>query len=248
MRAEAGAMNDPTPTHTYTRRRTEEVPADRLTDFRLKQLEDAVSRCGESSDQVLIEVRDMSARLAVGTERFGNLNKRIDNVEGAQRWAVIAMLSAFGSLVWQAITSLLHIGPKLIVLMSTLALAGCWPWGSVRGPCESGNVPTVGCTIGGIGSWFTWVGGVALGLAALALAASFFPAIALVATPFRIYLIEAIALSFACVLVGSALLFLGAHPWLLGVALGVVVLGLCWRYRARLRRLLGLGPAKVIHG
>lgn len=239
---------DPTPTHSYTRRRTEEIPPDRLTDFRLKQLEDAVSACSDTSHKVLDALNEMNARLSVGTERFGNVNKRLDDLEGSQRWAVLAMLSAFGSLVWQAITSMIHAGPKLLVIVPILALTGCWPWGSVRGPCEPGSIPTIGCTIGSLGSWFTWSGGIVMGFAALALAASFFPAVAIWLSPIRLYIVEAIALGFAAVLVGSALLFLGAHPWLLGVTLGLVVLGLCWRYRSRLRRLLGLAPSKVTNG
>lgn len=234
--------DDPTP--PYSRRRTEEIPQDRLTEFRLKQLEDAVSLCSTTSGKVLDALNEMNARLSVGTERFDTTNKRLDSLEGDRRWTVMAIISAFGSLVWHAITSVLHAGPKLMLVAAVPLLAGCWTWGSVRG--EACDSPTVGETLGDIGYWFTWGGGLLMGIATLALLASFFPATAVLFSVIRPYLAEAIAIGFASVLVGSSLLWLGAHPWLLGACVVLVLAWFAWRHRARLARLLS--RKKVTNG
>lgn len=236
------------PTPPYSRRQSEQISADRLTDFRLKQLEEAVKLCSDNSTKVIDALNEMGARLAVGTERFGNVNKRIESLEGDRRWTVMAIIGAFASLVWQAIQSLLHVGPRLLIACALPLLAGCWPWGSVRGEGGTGNGHTVGDTLADIGYWFTWGGGLVMGVAALALVASFFPATAVILSVVRPYIAEAIAIGFAAVLVGSSLLWLGAHPWLLGVIIGLVVVGLCWRYRARLSRIFRISETKVNNG
>lgn len=114
------------PTPPYSRRRSEEITRDRLTDFRLKQLEAAVQTCSETSGKVLVALNEMNSRLAVGAERFVNVDKRIESLEGDRRWTVMAVLSALGSLVWHLLTSLMGGGSKLLLIASlALLMAGC---------------------------------------------------------------------------------------------------------------------------
>lgn len=124
-----------------------------------------------------------------------------------------------------------------------LLLAGCasvFDRGS-NPPGHHAAQHSAGSILLDLGYWFTWAGGAAMGLAALALAASLFvPVLGLV----RTYIAEVGILGFAAVLVGSCFLWLGANPWVLAVCVAMVGAFLVLRYRRALARACGFGPVR----
>lgn len=134
----------------------------------------------------------------------------------------------------------------LFIVIACIFAAGCDDARGLPGENTPGHHPTVGATLGHIGSWITYAGSALAAIGSLALAASFFPWTAFLAV-FRSAIIEAIALGFTAILVGASLIWLGNNPWLLAVTIGLVVLFLGVRYRARIRRLLGFPKVKTTH-
>lgn len=124
------------------------------------------------------------------------------------------------------------------LILVCLFIAGCDDARSVPSEHRHGHLPTVGDTIGHVGTWVTIAGSAALAAGILAFAASFFPWTSFLAI-FRTAIIEAIALGFAAILVGSSFLWLGAHPWLIAVVIALVGAGLAWRYRRTVCRFFG---------
>lgn len=122
-------------------------------------------------------------------------------------------------------------------------LTGC---GDARGSLPGGSPSHgqhVSSTLLALGGIITWAGGAAIASGLLACAASFFPWTSFLGA-FRSLFIELAVLGLGSVLVGSAFLWAGDHPWVLGIAIGLVVLALALRYRGWLVVALGLSLGK----
>ena len=127
---------------------------------------------------------------------------------------------------------------KTILLVSLILLVGC---GSARVCPQPLTHAEVGTTLISIGLYFTWAGAAAIGLGILGgIACTFFPAIAL----FRGYLAELAAIGIATLLLGCSFIWLGNHAWLMAVVVGLLLSAVCFRYRNRLGKLLGLPKNK----
>jgi Ca2+/Na+ antiporter len=120
----------------------------------------------------------------------------------------------------------------LLVLLAVL-LSGC---GDDRGANRGGADQTeVGETLVSIGLLFTWAGSAAIGLGVLGLVACLvFPAIA----AFREFLGDIAVVGLASLLLGTSFIWLGNHPWVLAVAVGLLAAFLGYRYWPRLVRAL----------
>ncbi len=128
---------------------------------------------------------------------------------------------------------------KWIVLIACLLLVGCeWPF--IRGPLppDCGRNPTVGCTLATLGQYFVWAGGLAVAAGFLACAATFIPAVAALAGTLRSLFMEIALMGVAAILVGSAFLWVGNHPWVIAVVIGALALAAGYRYRRFLFTLL----------
>lgn len=132
--------------------------------------------------------------------------------------------------------------PCLLIFIGFL-LTGC---GDARGSLPGGSPPHgqhVAGTFLALGDLLTWAGGCALAFGLLACAATFFPWTAFLSV-FRSAFVEISVLGLGAALVGSAFLWVGDHPWVLGVTIGLVVLALAYRYRGWLVVALGMSLGK----
>ena len=120
----------------------------------------------------------------------------------------------------------------LLALLAVL-LSSC---GDGRGSNPGdGDRVEVGETLVSIGLWFTWAGSAAIGLGVLGLVACVvFPAIA----GFREFLGDIAVVGLASLLLGASFIWLGNHPWVLAVAVGLCAAFLLYRYWPRLVRAL----------
>jgi hypothetical protein len=130
---------------------------------------------------------------------------------------------------------------SIILMLISIFLISC---GDAARVVHPGAAPDegVGSTLQAIGHLGMWAG--ALGVAACSLA--MLASVLSIVSSFlgiRPFLVDGIVLSAALLLVGASFDFLGEHPWLLGVALGLVGALLLIRYRLIIERDLGIAPA-----
>lgn len=121
-------MNDePTPQHNYSRRKTEDLPADQLTHHRLRSLEQSVDKLtvAIAANQTLLS--SIASRQEVGQERFAHYDLRLTSLEGDRRWTVMGIISAFGAMILSALAFFTRgEPPKLpVLLIAVLVLGGC---------------------------------------------------------------------------------------------------------------------------
>lgn len=127
----------------------------------------------------------------------------------------------------------------IVLVFLAILLSGCdWPFARGVVPPDCPHNPTVGCTLVSIGQYLIWAGGAAVAAGLLACAASFIPAIAAFCGALRSLFLEIVLLGFVAILVGSAFLWIGNHPWVLAVVIGAVCLAALYRYRRALFALL----------
>lgn len=121
-------------------------------------------------------------------------------------------------------------------------IVGC---GDDRGSNPGEGGVTAGATLVSIGQWFTYAGSIALGIGILGrVACLVMPAIA----GFGELLGDIAVIGLASTLLGTSFIWLGNHTWLLAIVVGLLLVGLGIRYRARIARFLGLfrkQPPKV---
>lgn len=113
-----------TPIH---RQKTAELPALALLSHRIYQVEKRMEQASEQNEEILDGQREILTRLAVGTERFSNADKRLDSLEGDRRWVVLAVLGSIASLAWNAVQILVRNTPPHLLLLVALPLVGCIP-------------------------------------------------------------------------------------------------------------------------
>ncbi len=128
----------------------------------------------------------------------------------------------------------------LVAALIYLALTGCS--GSREG--NPGDDETgVGETLVSIGLYFTWAGSFVLGIGALGVVACLvMPAIA----GFRELLGDIAVIGLAAVLLGSSFIWLGNNPWVLAVAIGLLVAFLVYRYWPRVARMVRRKKAQAV--
>ena len=115
--------SDETP--PYTRRRTEDMRSDELTNHRLSNLEEGVRQMTTSIAASHALLGDISARQQVGAERIAHYEVRIESLEGDRRWTVLGILAGFGALAWHAILTIIGHGKAPLILVAMLVLSGC---------------------------------------------------------------------------------------------------------------------------
>lgn len=115
-------MNEETPTHSYHRRRTEEMSGSELTNHRLKNLEEGVRQIttGQAASHAVLG--EINIKLALGAQRFDNQEDRLVGLERDRRWIVLSFITGGAGLIWQALTALFK--HSSIVVFCVL-LAGC---------------------------------------------------------------------------------------------------------------------------
>ncbi len=128
----------------------------------------------------------------------------------------------------------------LVAALIYLALTGC----SGSREANPGDDQTgVGETLVSIGFYFTWAGSIALGIGFLGVVACFvMPAIA----GFRELLGDIAVIGLASVLLGSSFIWLGNNPWVLAVAIGLLVAFLVYRYWPRVARMVRRKKAQAV--
>lgn len=125
----SGDDDTPPRSHSYVRRRTEELRPDELTNHRLQNLEEGVRQMTTAIAASHAVLGEINTRLAVGAERIETNEKRLASLEGDRRWIVLSFLTAMAALVWEALNTLFAHGPKapLIAALVLSSLVACIP-------------------------------------------------------------------------------------------------------------------------
>jgi hypothetical protein len=97
----------------------------------------------------------------------------------------------------------------------------------------------VGYTLTEIGVWLLWISASAITLGTIGVVGSFFISFLLA---LRDVFIDAIIAGLALLLVGSSINYLGQHPWLLAVIIGLVGVVLVIRNLPAVEAFLGIAP------
>lgn len=135
---------------------------------------------------------------------------------------------------------------KYLPLLLIVILVGC---NESRGSNPPGATTCGGHLSGvlwSIGTYACWAGGSAIAAGLLAFGASFIPWIAAFAGGLRSIFLEVALAGFAITLIGCAFLWVGDHPWILGVFTAIMVLAMVLRYRRPVLAFLGFSPAKAL--
>lgn len=196
-------IGDGTPVH---RRPTEELPALALLSHRIHEVEKRMDQSAERDQEIIAGQQEIITRLAVGTERFTNTDKRLTSLEGDRRWIVMATIGAVASLAWHAVTTFFK--PHAILIACSLPfVTGCrYRAGYVSPPTTASAALDV--TVG----WTVAIG--ILGLGASVAALIWLPVLKRTAL--------ACAAGFAAV-IGCALMVQAVQPYLPWVGLGLIL-------------------------
>jgi predicted small lipoprotein YifL len=131
-----------------------------------------------------------------------------------------------------------------LVAFALLSVAGCGDYAARSlPPATVATTAGVGSTLTAIGVWLLWIGSSAITLGAIGIAGSFFLSLLLA---LRDVFIDAIVCGLAVILVGSSINYIGHHPWLLAVAIGLVGAILIVRNLPAVEGFLGITPKPLV--
>lgn len=117
------------------------------------------------------------------------------------------------------------------------------PTGSLGSGSQLGGV---GSILQEIGSIFLWAGASVVGAAVVALIASFIPFFSGFLSGLRTLLVDGIVIGISILLLGASFTYLGEHPWILALAIGLIGALLLVRYRLIIERDLGITQTQTI--
>jgi hypothetical protein len=141
----------------------------------------------------------------------------------------------------------------ILMIVATVLLAGCGSDArSQTSTVDSGTASgQVGHILDSIGSYATWIGGIAMAVSAIVFAATFIPIVQPIIAGLAAFgltrkvIAEAGIIAFGMVLLGMAFLYLGHHTWLLVTAIGFIAVALAIRYHTWLATHLYPSPQVV---
>ena len=190
------------------RRPTEELPVLALLSHRIHEVEKRMDQSRDRDEEIIAGQQEIITRLAVGTERFTNTDKRLSSLEGDRRWIAMATIGAVASLAWHALTAIFKSTPHPLLLACMLPLmSGCRYRAGYVSPPTVGSA-ALDTTVG----WTVAIG--ILGLGASVAALIWLPVLKRTAL--------ACAAGFAAV-IGAALTVQAVQPYLPWVGLGLIL-------------------------